>query len=140
MAQAITINLPDDLYQQLQQAAKLSHQPVETIIAQSLAHSLPPLLEDIPLVYQPEVYPLLAMSNAQLKREMRQTFPSDLWSEYEALLEKKKDTSLTPAETARLTSLRRQADVMTFRKGYAAVLLKRRGHRIPTPEELARST
>ena len=140
MSQVITINLPDDLYKQLQQAAKLSRQPVEIIVAQSLAHSLPPLLGDIPPAYQPDVYPLLAMSDAELEREMAQTFPADLWTEYEALLEKKKEAALTTQETARLDSLRRAADVVTFRKGYAAVLLKRRGHHIPSLDELAKSS
>ncbi|MEZ4658125.1 MAG: hypothetical protein R2911_11170 [Caldilineaceae bacterium] len=29
------------------------------------------------------------------------------------------------------------ADILTFRKAYAAVLLKRRGHVIPSPAELS---
>ena len=62
MTQTITINLSDRLYRQLQQVAKLSSQPLEAIVAQSLVHSLPPLLEDIPREYQPDVYPLLQMS------------------------------------------------------------------------------
>src|SRR2546425_7990370 len=59
MAQIVTIELPETLYRQLQRTAELAHQPLETIVVQSLAHSLPPLLEDIPAEYQPDVYPLL---------------------------------------------------------------------------------
>ncbi len=136
MAQTITINLPDDLYQQLQQAAKLARQPIETIVAQSLTHSLPPLLKDIPPAYQADVYPLLTMSEAELQQELNQIFPSDRWTEYEALLDKRKSETLTAKEISRLNQLRRQADLVTFRKSYAAVLLKRRGHRIPTPADL----
>lgn len=127
MTQAITINLSDRLYRQLQRTAELSHQPLEIIIAQSLAHSLPPLLEDIPSEYQPDVYPLLQMSKADLQREAERIFPAERWNEYEALLDKRKTTTLTAEETARLDILRREADVLTFRKGYAAVLLKGRG-------------
>jgi predicted transcriptional regulator len=58
MSQSITINLSDELYSLLQRAAELAEQPVEVIVAQSLAHSLPPLLEDIPAAYQLDVYPL----------------------------------------------------------------------------------
>jgi predicted transcriptional regulator len=65
MSQTITITLSESLYKQLQRAAELSHQPTETIIAQSLAHTLPSLLEDIPVEYQPDVYPLLPMSNPE---------------------------------------------------------------------------
>jgi hypothetical protein len=133
MSQALTINLPDDIYQQLQQAAKLAQQPLETIVAQSLAHSLPPLLEEIPQAYQADVYPLLAMTDTELQDEVRKTFPRDRWATYEILLEQKKERDLSPQERARLDQLREEADLITFRKAYAAVLLKRRGYRMPVP-------
>ena len=140
MTQVITVNLPDALYKQLERAAELSHQPLETIVAQSLAYSLPLLLEDIPAEYQADVYPLLQMSDADLQREARRVFSPDRWAEYEALLNRKKSESLTAEEQARLNALRREADVLTFRKGYAAVLLKRRGYRLPALRETVRSS
>jgi len=136
MAQAITITLPNTLYKQLEQMAALSQQPAEAIVAQSLAHSLPPLLEEIPRRYQADVYPLLRMSDAELQREARRTFPTKDWAEYEILLDKRRNASLTPEEQSRLETLRREADVLTFRRSYAAVLLKRRGYRLPAPQEL----
>ncbi len=140
MSQTITIDLPDKLYKHLQRAAELSSQPTETIVVQSLAHSLPPLLEEIPTHYQPDVFPLLQMSDAELQREMSRVYSQDRWAEYQALLDKKKQTTLRAEEEARLKSLRRQADVLTFRRGYAAVLLKRRGYRLPSLEELQHAT
>ena len=116
--------------------AALSQQPAEAIVAQSLAHSLPPLLEEIPRRYQADVYPLLSMSDAELQREARRTFPAKDWAEYEILLDKQRNASLTPEEQLRLETLRREADVLTFRRSYAAVLLKRRGYRLPAPQEL----
>ena len=139
MPQVVTINLPDELYQLLQQAAKLAQQPLETIVAQSLAHSLPPLLNDIPQTYQADVYPLLTMTDAELQDEVRKTFPPDRWANYETLLEQKKERALSPKETASLDQLRREADLMTFRKAYAAVLLKRQGYNIPAPAKLSSS-
>ena len=139
MPQTITINLSDTLYKQLKRAAELSRQPTETIIIQSLTHTLPALLEEIPARYQPDVYPLLQMSDADLQREANRTFSSQHWAEYEALLDRKKTRPLTPEEETRLDTLRREADVLMFRRGYAAVLLKRRGHRLPTLQELAQS-
>ena len=127
--QAVTIKLPDDIYQQLQRTAELTKQPLETVIAQSLSHSLSPLLEEIPADFQPDVFPLLEMDDEALQNEVETTFPADAWSEYEALLQHRKERSLTEVEQARLDELRYQADLLTFRKAYAAVLLKRRGHR-----------
>jgi len=139
MPQTITINLSDTLYKQLKRAAQLSRQPTETIIIQSLTHTLPPLLEEIPTRYQLDVYPLLQMSDADLQREANRTFSSQHWAEYETLLERKKARPLTPEEEMRLDTLRREADVLMFRRGYAAVLLKRRGYRLPTLSELAQA-
>lgn len=139
MPETIIINLPSKLYKQLERTAELSHQPIETIIAQSLAHSLPPLLEDIPIEYQPDVYPLLQMSQTDLQREVKRVFPAERWAEYETLLDKKKLEPLTIEEQAHLDALRGEADVLTFRKGYAAVLLKRRGYHVPTLQELGQT-
>lgn len=136
MTQAVTIRLSDRIYGQLKQAAELSHQPLDAVIEQSLVHSLPPLLEDIPPDYQADVYPLLQMSDTELKEEAERRFPSDRWAEYEALLRKKKDASLTAQEQVKLDTLRREANVLMFRKGYAAVLLKRRGYHLPSLDEL----
>jgi hypothetical protein len=138
--QTLTIKLTDAIYSQLRRAAELAHQPLDVVVEQSLAHSLPPLLEEIPPVYQSEVYPLLEMSDAELNAEARRRFPPEQWDEYEALLSKKKEASLTTQEQVRLNALCREADVLTFRKGYAAVLLKRRGQRIPSLAELSQAT
>ena len=139
MSQTINVHLPEPLYSQLKRAAELSRQPTDAIIAQSLAHSLHPLFEEIPAQYQADVFPLLQMSDAELKREMSRVFSPKDWAEYESLLDKKRSGSLTGADEKRLDALRREADMLTFRKGYAAVLLKRRGYRLPTLEELGKS-
>ena len=124
MLRTITVSLSDTLYEKLKRASELSHQPAESIIIQSLTHSLLPLLEDIPEQYQPDVYPLLQMDDVELQREATRTFSANRWAEYEALLEKKKTMPLTGEEQTRLDNLRCEADVLTFRRGYAAVLLK----------------
>jgi hypothetical protein len=77
------------------------------------------------------------MSAAELQDEVRQVFPEAHWAEYEALLMKKKSQAgLTPEKQQRLEVLRREADVLSFRKSYAAVLLRRRGYEVPTPSAL----
>ncbi len=136
MSEALTIHLPETLYRQLQRLAELAQQSPETIVTQSLRHSLPPLIEEIPVEYQRDVYPLLRMSVAELQNEVQQIFPASRWVEYETLLTKNKEVTLTLSEQQRLDALRREADVLTFRKAYAAVLLKRRGYRVPALSKL----
>ncbi len=128
MSQNITISLSDSLYQQVKQVSELSRQPAEAIITQSLAHALPPLLEDIPIQCQADVYPLLQMNDTELQCESRRVFPQQRWLEYEALLDRKKTGKLTDQEEICLDRLRYEADVLMFRRSYAAVLLKRHGY------------
>ena len=132
MAQAITIHIPDTLYEQLKRTAELSQRSIDTIVVHSLSHSIAPLLEDIPAEYQAAVYPLLEMDETALQAEVRRIFPIDRWSIYEALLEKKKEGQLTAQENTTLDARRREADILMFRKAYAAVLLKRRGSHPPS--------
>ena len=127
MTQAITIELPDGLYTQLEKTAALSHQPIDKIIAQSLAHSLPPILQEIPPQYQADFFPILEMDVVGLQAEAQSVFPAHKWEEYQALLDKKREDGLSKTETSRLDSLRYEADLLTLRKGYAAVLLSRIG-------------
>lgn len=134
--QAVTIKLPNEIYEQLKRTAELSSQPLDTVVAQSLSHSLSPLLEDIPPTYQREVYPLLEMNDLALQKEVERIFPAETWAEYESLLQINKGRALTSNENGRLQELRYQADLLTFRKAYAAVLLKRRGNEIPSTSEL----
>ncbi len=134
--QAITIHLSEAMMRQLHQAARLSHQPIEAIVEQSLVHSLPPLLKDIPAEYQADVFPLLQMDEKQLQQEAQRAFDPERWAQYETLLEKKEEGRLTKSEHSQLAALRREADVLTFRKAYAAVLLKRRGYPVPPFDSL----
>ena len=136
MAHTITITLPDNLYHKLKRTAELVQEPLETLVTHSLAQSLPPFVEEIPEEYQVDVYPLLRMNNTQLQAEVQRVFPQERWAEYESLLERKKDASLSGPDQTRLAVLRREADVLMFRKGYAAVLLKRRGSQIPDVTDL----
>ncbi len=132
MSHAITIHMSDILYQQLRQAASLFHQPAETIILNSLNHTLPPLFQEIPGEYHRDVFPLLSMNDDELQDESQRTFSPERWQEYERLLERKKTTPLTRDEEHTLETLRHEADVVMFRRSYAAVLLKRRGYQLPT--------
>lgn len=72
------------------------------------------------------------MSQAELENEAKRRFPAQLWSKYESLLENKRERKLTEQEEAQLDKLRIEADILMFRKGYAAVLLKRQGWIVPS--------
>lgn len=136
MPHAITVELSDTLYHHLQRASEIAQQPMQALVSQSLAHSILPLMTDIPEEYQGDLFPLLNMSEAELYAETRRLFPQSQWAVYEALLAKQKEKPLSREERRELEQLRRQADLVMLRKGYAALLLKRRGYQPPTVDEL----
>ena len=56
--------------------------------------------------------------------------------ELEELQDKQRSSALSKAEAERLAALHHVADELMLRKAYAAVLLKWRGHRLPTLADL----
>lgn len=136
MSHAIMVEVSDTLFEQLMRTAELTQRPMGRLVAHSLAQTITPLMEDIPAEYQRDVYPLLEMSEDELLTQTAAVFSTRDWVEYESLLTAKKERALTDDEQERLDQLRRQADILMLRKGYAALLLKRRGYRQPTLEEL----
>ena len=140
MTHTITIELSDTLFDQLKRTAELTQRPLARLVTQSLVQTITPLMEDIPADYQREVYPLLEMDENALMAQTQMVFPAEQWAAYETLLAKKKEEPLTSTEAAHLARLRRQADLLMLRKGYAALLLQRRGYRPPAVDELPQVT
>ena len=97
---------------------------------------LPRLLDEIPVQYHADLFPLLAMDDQALQQELRQAFSPERWAMYETLLDRKKSAPLTNEEERELTDLRHEADIVMFRRTYAAVLLKQRGHALPAPSKM----
>ncbi len=137
MSHRVTIQLSETTFKQLKRAAELAQKSLDVIVESSLAHVLAPLLEDIPAEYQADVYPLLEMNETELRREVFQRFPAKQWAEYENLLEAQCMRALTRSEETRFEQLKHQANLLSFRKSYAAVLLKQQGYPVPTLQEHA---
>ena len=58
---------------------------------------------------------------------------------YDKLLARQTTTTLNEQEQSELEALRAMADLLMFRKAYAALILKWRGQRVPTVAELEAS-
>ncbi len=61
---------------------------------------------------------------------------SDTLALYDVLRERKADGTLTPEGQEWLTRISQDADAVTLRKAHAYVLLKSRGHHLPTLADL----
>ena len=80
---------------------------------------------------------LEALSDDQLWQIVRSAIPEAEYGQFTELRAKRRAGTLGPDEQATLERLTQEADLRTLRKAYAAVLLKWRGHHLPTLTELS---
>ncbi len=134
--QTLTVELPESVYQMLARIAGLTHQSPEQLAAQSITGNLPPVIENAPPEMQSE---LLAMQNLPVDKLFhiaQSQIPSAQQERHLALLEKNRNSSITPEERQELSHLRLTADCLMVRKAYAWSLLRWRGIPIPALNEL----
>jgi len=139
MSQNVTLTLPDNVFQPIQRTAQATNQRIEELLLHALQASLPPL-EGLPDDVIENLTALETLNDQSLWQVMGETVPAALQRELSELLERQQSASLTGAERERLTMLQQQADLVMLRKARAAVLLRFRGKRIPTPAELGQLT
>ena len=128
---AIVIHLPEDLQRRLERLAGLTQRPLESLIVQTLSSSLPPLPDDLPPATRDALTALEQLSDDALWDLERAQFPQDQYTQLVALREKRRESVLAMDEQAILDHLTQEADLLTLKKAYAAVLLKWRGYRLP---------
>lgn len=135
-ADTVTIQVPQALYERLQRVATLTHRPLERLVEQALEQGLPPLPDDVPAAYRDALAALETQPDAQLWQAVNATLPAAIADHLTALRQQRRDGHLSTSEAATLAELQYKADLLPLRKAYAAVLLKWRGHRVPTLAEL----
>ncbi|HEX6797578.1 MAG TPA: hypothetical protein VF116_07685 [Ktedonobacterales bacterium] len=128
----ITIHLPDDLYRRLERLAGLTKQPLEGLIVKTLSANLPALPDDLPSATRDALQALEGLSDAELWQRAQATFPQDQYERLTQLRERRHEGTLIADEREELGRLLAAADLLTLEKAYAAVLLRWRGHRLPS--------
>ncbi len=110
---SVTFNLPNNLYDELNQISEASGWSLEKVIVQTIRTGMPPSLNKVPVAFHE---PLLAL-NKMDDRKLLQVVEGELADDF-------------PQDEQH-----RKADYGTLRRMYALSLLKWRGHPIPTPYE-----
>jgi hypothetical protein len=132
-SQQVTVELPLPLYRFLARLAEQTHQPLEELVAQSVAGNLPPSVDNAPVEIQADLLALQGLAVDELKQVANEQIGEKQRKRHLQLLEK---NILTDDEQHELSELRRQADVLMLRKAYAWAVLRWRGHPIPRLEEI----
>jgi hypothetical protein len=134
--QTVAIQVPQPLYHRLERLAKLARRPLEDLVVQTLDVGIPPLPDDLPQEMRPDLLALEELDDGALWQVARGEVGPEQQEKHSLLLEKNRMGTITEAEREKLTQLRQEADQLMLRKAYAYVLLKWRGHRLPTLTEL----
>jgi hypothetical protein len=138
MAQTITLHLPDETLQRYKQGAAAAHKLLEEFLVERLMEAIPPLADDLPSPLHDELKALENLDDDALWQAAQSQLPPDRQRLYSRLLTKNSQGSITEQEKETLHDLGEQARLLTLKAAHACMLLKWRGHRIPSPEALQR--
>ena len=132
----ITLHLPETVYIRLQQAAQATKQTMEDLAIQAIQTGSPPDWNDVPAEFQADLAALDRLDDKSLWRIARTRQPQADFVEYQELLDKNRNETISDAERRKLAGLRIEADRFMLRKAHAAVMLRWRGHQIPPADKL----
>jgi hypothetical protein len=126
----ITLDVPDILYQRLNDTATAMKWPLQEVILRALTVGCPPIWDDIPAEFKDEIAALDQLDNDALWRLAQGRKAADELNRYDELLGEKQERELSRLEQQELTQLRDEADLFLLRKAQAAALLRWRGQMV----------
>lgn len=113
---AVTLELPDEVYQRAQRVAQATRRPLEEVVLEWIR---PPVQVKLP--------ELEHLPNEELLRAARATLPPEHTQRLQELLAAQQQRSLSEDEQREAVELVEQEDFVTLRKARALFLLKQRG-------------
>jgi hypothetical protein len=132
MAQeTVTLQVPEQLYTRLRQAAEATRRPLDDVMLHSLEIGSPPRWDDAPAEFQADLAALDRMDDEALWQIARSRMNDADLGRYQLLLDKNADESISADERDELTRMRREHDSTMLQKAQAAALLRWRGHQVP---------
>lgn len=134
--QRVEIELPESVYRHLAKIAEETSQPIATLVAQSAIGNLPPSVDATSPELRVELLKMHTLETSILLRMAQAEITASQHERQIELLEKNQVSQLTAAESQELSKLRQVADQQMLHKAYAWSILRWRGQRVPTLQEL----
>ncbi len=131
----LTLELPDDVYERVRRAAKGMNQSVEKALV-NIVRAATPSLEKVPAEYRAQLEAMEDLGDDELWKIARSRPAPVKQQRLERLLDKNQRGELTDREKHALGELRADGDCLMLRRSYATLLLKYRGHSVPTIGDL----
>ena len=130
--ETVTLQIPELLYQRLVNTAHATQRPLEEVMIHALQVGSPPTWDDVPPEFQADIAALDKLDDNTLWQIFHSRKTAADMERYNILLERNSSNTLTEAERLELIALRTEADSFMLCKAQAAVLLRWRGHSVPT--------
>lgn len=134
--QRVEIELPDSVYRQLMRVAEETAQPIAMLAAQSVMSNLPPSAADASPELRGELLRMQSLETSDLLKVAQSQMEISNHKRQTELLEKNQEGLLTEPERHELTALRAESDRLMLQKAYAWSVLRWRGQRVPSLQEL----
>lgn len=136
MSRTVTLQLPENIFLRMQQAAQATRQSLEDIFLRAIEVGSPPDWDDIPAEFQADIAALDRLDDATLWRVARTKKMESDMIYYQELLDKNADGTISEEESRTLTGLRAEFDRSMLAKAHAVALLRWRGYAIPPADNL----
>ena len=130
----ITLNLPETVYEQIQQAAETARRPVNEVLVEAIA-AVAPVVNTAPDHLRAALAHMAYLNDAAPWQAARTTMPPEQRIRLATLHDKQQYSSLTPEEQAEEQALLRLYRETLLVRAQAAVLLKQRGYNVFDPEQ-----
>jgi hypothetical protein len=127
---AVTVNLPETIFDPIRQIAEAKSQSVEQVVIDQLRSVL---TVPLPALSQDEESELVAfkfLSDDTLRNIAREQMPSSIQSRMQLLMDRNNLGTITPEEYEELSQLVERGERLILRKAWAAGVLMERGHKI----------
>jgi len=127
----VTLALPEPVYRLAEQTATAAQRPIETVLVEALAATLPPII-DLPEEIATQVAEFVGLEDDVLLAIAAETLSLEQQQQLTRLLDKNSESALTEKEQAMLEELMDEYWRVTLRKAQArAILAQRARMRVP---------
>lgn len=132
----LTVELPDDIFEQIRQAAEQSDRSIDELLVEALTASVPS--GSVPVQQlRSDLAQMAFMNDAALWQAARAAMTADQRERMEALNLKQQREGLTESEMKEAEALHRLYEDTLLVRAQAAVLLKRRRYDVSDPAQFA---
>jgi len=125
--QAVTLNLPKTVYEQIRRAAEKAQRPIQDVLIEAVA-AVAPVAETAPAALRSALAQMAYLNDAVLWQAARTTMTTEQRERLEALHDEQQRRTLTAEEQTEEQALLALYRETLLVRAQAAVLLKQRGY------------